>query len=369
MKASQTDNFPERTRQNGISISNLTKVYGSFKAVDSLNLEISPGDLFGFLGPNGAGKTTTIRILCGLLSPSSGRATVAGYDAVKDSIKIRNIIGLLPESSGFYNWMNAREYLSHFAQLYRIESSLARTRIDDLLEKVGLAGRSFAPIAYYSRGMKQRLGLARTLINDPQILFLDEPTLGLDPKGQLEIQKVLIELNRDKGVTIFLSSHALAEVPSLCNRMAIINRGTLVAHGTINQLRKLAGEEIKVNVRVLKMHDVQSRLSRLPFQFEIEKNVRSQEHIDEEAEELIRVIISEKQASVNDIVQEFQRAGLKIFDIQRLNMPLEKIFFNLIESGGKKQQVQLEPSKAGNVSNQSMYDISGKIAEKKESDF
>ena len=145
---------------NSISCIGLTKIYRNFKAVDSLTMDVNQGDIFGFLGPNGAGKTTTIRMLCGLLSPSAGHAMVAGLDIIKDSTTIRKIIGLLPESSGFYNWMNAEEYLLHFAALYKIEGSTAMRRTRELLESVGLADRSSAPIGYYSRGMKQRLGLA-----------------------------------------------------------------------------------------------------------------------------------------------------------------------------------------------------------------
>ncbi|MGC2574535.1 MAG: ABC transporter ATP-binding protein, partial [Candidatus Nitrosopolaris sp.] len=193
------------TNNNGIFTSNLSKSYRTFRAVNSLTIDVRPGDIFGFLGPNGAGKTTTIRMLCGLLSPTSGHSEVAGLDIVKDSLKIRSIIGLLPESSGFYNWMGAEEYLLYFTALYKIDAYLGKKRAKDLLERVGLASKSFVPISYYSRGMKQRLGLARTLINEPKILFLDEPTLGLDPKGQQDIQKTLLELNREKGVTIFLS--------------------------------------------------------------------------------------------------------------------------------------------------------------------
>src|SRR5215831_16613691 len=234
MKVSSTNN-------NGIFTSNLSKSYRNFRAVNSLTIDVRPGDIFGFLGPNGAGKTTTIRMLCGLLSPTSGHSEVAGLDIVKDSLNIKSIIGLLPESSGFYNWMGAEEYLLYFAALYKIDAHLGKKRVKDLLERVGLATKSFVPISYYSRGMRQRLGLARALINEPQILFLDEPTLGLDPKGQQDIQKILLDLNRDKGVTIFLSSHDLSDVSVMCNSIAIINHGTLIAQGTIKELRKMVG--------------------------------------------------------------------------------------------------------------------------------
>ena len=224
---------------NGICCTNLTKFYGKSPAVNSLSINVNSGDIYGFLGPNGAGKTTTIRMLCGLILPTSGNGKVAGLDIVKDRRRIRRIIGLLPESAGFYNWMNSEEYLFYFARLYKIEPSIAKIRMRDLLEKVGLADKSFVPIGYFSRGMKQRLGLARTLINDPKIVFLDEPTLGLDPRGQQDIQKILLDLNREKNVTVFLSSHALSEVSSLCNRIAVVNKGMRVAQGSIEELGEL----------------------------------------------------------------------------------------------------------------------------------
>lgn len=321
---------------NSISTSNLSKFYGNFKAVNSLTMDVSPGDIFGFLGPNGAGKTTTIRLLCGLLSPTYGLAKVAGLDIVKDSLKIRSIVGLLPESSGFYNWMNAEEYLQYFATLYKIDTQIAKKRATVLLEKVGLANKSFAPISYYSRGMKQRLGLARTLINEPKILFLDEPTLGLDPQGQQDIQKTLLELNRDKEVTIFLSSHALSEVHSLCNRFAIVNRGRLVAQGSMEELRNLAGISSGLIVTILNSPDVQKQLSSLPYQTQI-KPVGNNNLID--------VIVSNGVPnSANEVIGIFEKAGLQIYEIRRTGLSLEDVYFKLVSS--KRQDTRKQTTEA-----------------------
>jgi len=217
-----------------ISANNLTKTYGSIKAVDSLSLEIAEGEFFGFLGPNGAGKTTTIRMLTGIIEPDNGKITIAG-NAYPNLKPILNMIGVVPESRGFYDWMTAKEYLLFFANLYGISNP--NKKIDELLEKVNLSDRKNSTIGTYSRGMKQRLGLARALVNDPKILFLDEPTLGLDPQGQEEIQNLLKQLNK-QGVTIFFSSHQLNEVSNLCSRVAIINKGRMVAQGTIAELQK-----------------------------------------------------------------------------------------------------------------------------------
>src|SRR5215469_4406128 len=322
MKVSSTNN-------NGIFTSNLSKSYRNFRAVNSLTIDVRPGDIFGFLGPNGAGKTTTIRMLCGLLSPTSGHSEVAGLDIVKDSLKIRSIIGLLPESSGFYNWMGAEEYLLYFAALYKIDAHLGKKRAKDLLERVGLASKSFVPISYYSRGMKQRLGLARTLINEPKILFLDEPTLGLDPKGQQDIQKTLLELNREKGVTIFLSSHALSEVSSLCNRIAIVNRGRLVAKGSIEELRKLAGNSGGLVVRILNSPRAQKEVSNLPYR--IQTNTTDNNKLID-----VKVLdgVSE---SANEIIGRFEKAGSQIYEIRRMGMSLQDVYFKLIETRRQDQ--------------------------------
>jgi ABC-2 type transport system ATP-binding protein len=311
----------------GIQCKHLSKKYKNFLAVASLTMEVNQGDIFGFLGPNGAGKTTTIRMLCGLLSPSRGEGTVAGLDIVKDSPRIRSLIGLLPESSGYYNWMNAEEYLLHFAGLYKIDPYIGRKRAMDLLDAVGLGDKSYAPISYYSRGMKQRLGLARALINEPKIVFLDEPTLGLDPKGQQDIQKILLDLNRDKGVTIFLSSHDLSDVSYMCNRMAIIDHGILIAQGSIHELRKLVGGSMGIVITVLNSVDAETKLSKMGYRFEV--------NADEDSK-LIDVFVMEGvQNSVNNILDTFNKIGLQLYEVRRFDVSLEEIFFRLTESSEK----------------------------------
>ena len=319
------------TENNSICTFNLTKEYREISAVSSLNINVNSGDIFGFLGPNGAGKTTTIRMLCGLIKPSSGSGKVAGLDIVKDSKRIRTLIGLLPESSGFYNWMNAQEYLLYFAALYNIETSVARNRTRKLLERVGLAAKSHVPIGYYSRGMKQRLGLARTLINDPVVIFLDEPTLGLDPRGQQQIQKLLLDLNHERGVTILLSSHALSEVSSICNRVAIINKGRMVAQGTIEELRRLVASiyplESGILFRILNSDDALLLLQNLSVPNRvISKNNKNNGIID------VFVLEEKDPKPSNKVIDIFNRAGLQIYEIRRVDMDLESIYFKLTDS-------------------------------------
>lgn len=217
-----------------ISIKNLSKSYGSHTAVNGLNLEIQKGEFYGFLGPNGAGKTTTIRMITGILKPDSGEIVV-GDHSLHEKKEIAKMLGVVPEGRGFYEWMTANEYLHFFANLYSVPKDGQEGLITSLLTEVDLIKRRNSKIGTYSRGMRQRLGLARALINKPQILMLDEPTLGLDPQGQESVQKLLKKLNSE-GVTIFLSSHLLDEVSHLCTRIGILHNGKLITEGTVEEI-------------------------------------------------------------------------------------------------------------------------------------
>jgi ABC-2 type transport system ATP-binding protein len=231
-----------------ISVENLVKKYNGNTALDRLNFSVEAGDIFGFLGPNGAGKTTTIRILTGIIKADSGNVLINGHDVFREPMAVKRIINALPESNGYYEWMTAYEYLEFFLKLYEEEKS--NQKIYELLKDVGLTGKEIYPIRSYSRGMKQRLGIARVLINKPKILFLDEPTNGLDPKGRRDIHDILIELNQKHGTTIFLSTHLLDDVERLCNTVAIINYGKIVKEvdrlkgkGTIEDIFFLSTKE------------------------------------------------------------------------------------------------------------------------------
>lgn len=224
-----------------ISVVNLSKRYGTTPAVQDLTLSVEPGEFFGFLGPNGAGKTTTIRMLTGALPPDQGSMRIAGMEAGRRN-EILKRLGVMPESRGFYDWMTGAEYLDFFAALYGLSTAERRARVDNMLTRTELNPSRNKRVGAYSRGMKQRLGLARALINNPTILILDEPTLGLDPQGQGLIQNLLRQLNSN-GVTVFYSSHLLHEVSALCSRIGILNQGRLVALGTIPEILKTTGTQ------------------------------------------------------------------------------------------------------------------------------
>ncbi|MGA9138652.1 MAG: ABC transporter ATP-binding protein [Methanocella sp.] len=234
-----------------IKTENLTKVYKKAKAVDSINIEVKKGDVCGFVGPNGAGKTTTIGMLTGMIEPSEGRCFVNDIEVTKHPIEVKRVIGYMPDGFGFYGHMNATRNLKYFARLYGIEGAAADAKIRSLLETVGLT-KVDKPTGTYSRGMRQRLGLARALINDPQIIFLDEPTIGVDPEGVVQFRKVIKE-QADAGKTIFFSSHILTELEHICNTVCIISHGKIMAQGTLDEVKtKMRGErEYRIIVKVL----------------------------------------------------------------------------------------------------------------------
>ncbi len=216
----------------------LTKVYDSTVAVDHLNLTVYEGEIFGFLGPNGAGKTTTILMLLGLTQPTSGTATVCGFNPVREAIKVKRLVGYLPEHLGFYDDMTAVENLQYVARLNRISERLAAERIEEALKIVGLSDEAEKKVAAYSRGMRQRLGIAEVLIKEPRLCILDEPTLGLDPEGAHRMIELIRDLSRQKGMTILFSSHHLGQVQKISDRIGIMIGGKMVAVGTIEELAK-----------------------------------------------------------------------------------------------------------------------------------
>lgn len=216
---------------NVIEVENLKKSFHEKEVLRNLSMTVCKGDIFGFLGPNGSGKTTTLRILLGLLAADGGKVKVLDTEVDMLTSDLRQRINMLPESHGLYGWMRTDEYLSYFAALYG--HSLDKHKVKTLLELVGLSPDNHRPIQNFSRGMKQRLGIARTLVNDPEIIFLDEPTNGLDPKGRRDIHALLKRLNKERQMTIILSTHILDDVEHLCNRIGILHQGRLQYQGTL----------------------------------------------------------------------------------------------------------------------------------------
>jgi len=215
---------------------NLTKRYHDKLAVNTLNLVIQEGEIFGFLGPNGAGKTTTILMLLGLTEPTSGRASVCGFDPTHEPLEVKRRVGYLPENPGFYEDLSARENLLYMARLNRIPEDEASRRTSEVLEQVGLSEDGRRLVREYSRGMKQRLGIAEVLVKNPSAVILDEPTLGIDPDGAIQVLELIKGLNREHRLTVMLSSHQLQQVQQICNRVGIIVKGRLVVQGEMDEL-------------------------------------------------------------------------------------------------------------------------------------
>ena len=221
-----------------IQITGLTKRYGNFTAVDDLNLSVARGEIFGLLGPNGAGKSTTILMLMGLSEPDAGAVTVCGIDPIRFPINVKRKVGYLPEEVGFYDDFSGMENLVYTARLNEIPEKEAKERASVLLDRVGLADEMDKKCGKYSRGMRQRLGLADVLIKNPEVIILDEPTLGIDPAGVREFLELIVKLSREDGITVLFSSHHLHQVQQVCDRVGIFVKGKLLAEGDINSLAK-----------------------------------------------------------------------------------------------------------------------------------
>ena len=218
-----------------VETSNLTKTYDGFTAVDGLNLQIEEGEIFGFLGPNGAGKTTTILMLLGLTEPSSGTARVCGYDPTREPLRVKRIVGYLPERVGFYEDLTPRQNLRYTAELNNLPREEAEKKITDLLATVGLSEVADQEVSKLSRGMKQRLGIADIWVKQPKLAFLDEATTGIDPEGIDDILKLIVSMAKRK-ITVIFCSHQLHQVQKICTRVGILARGRLVADGSIDRL-------------------------------------------------------------------------------------------------------------------------------------
>ncbi len=228
----------EEAMETVIETHELTKRYGQQVAVNRLNLQVQRGEIFGFLGPNGAGKTTTFLMLLGLSEPTTGTARVCGCDPTRDPLQVKRVVGYLPENVGFYDDMTAIQNLQYVARLNGIRDGALTRKIEEVLDRVGLLAESKKRVGAYSRGMRQRLGIAEVLLKNPQVVFLDEPTLGLDPDGTLRMLEMIRALSRERGITVFFSSHQLDQVQRISDRVGIMLQGNLVGVGPIDELAK-----------------------------------------------------------------------------------------------------------------------------------
>lgn len=305
--------------QPAVRTSGLTRTYGAMMALNALDLTVHRGDLFGFIGSNGAGKTTTLRILATFLTPSAGQAEVLGFDVVREADSVRHVIGYMPDFFGVYKDMEVTEYLDFFGACYRIPSNQREKTVSDVLELVGLTEKKGTVIGALSRGMQQRLGLARVLIHDPQLLLLDEPASGLDPRARIEMMAVLQELQR-LGKTIIISSHILSELQTLCNRVAIIERGKLIYTGPVQGVRSqtAAGRifwmEVDDPVKAIDL------LSRRPEVTAAEKNPE---------DGAVKISLSNHDTDPGFLAHTLVHGGVKLFSLREEHIGLEEVFLQV----------------------------------------
>jgi ABC-2 type transport system ATP-binding protein len=229
--------------ENVIEISHLTKRYGEKTAVSDLNLTIRKGEVYGLLGPNGAGKTTTILMLLGLTEPTEGTATICGMNCARNPLEVKSMVGYMPDNTGFYGDMTGRQNLRFTGRLNGLPKDLCETRINELLERVGMTEAADQKAGTYSKGMRQRLAIADVLMKDPQIIVMDEPTLGIDPEGMRELLVMIRKLSEEDGRTLLISSHQLQQIQQICDRVGIFVEGRLIASGTLPQLEEKIRDE------------------------------------------------------------------------------------------------------------------------------
>ncbi len=304
-----------------IETKNLTKRYGTLLAVDSLSLSVEQGAIYGFVGPNGAGKTTTMRMMTTLLQPTSGEAWVAGASVTRDPRGVRRVIGYMPDFFGVYDDMKVWEYLDFFAACYESPEGERKALIDQLLELVDLSHRRDDMVDTLSRGMKQRLCLARTLAHDPRILILDEPASGLDPRARIEIRELLLELSR-LGKTIFFSTHILADVAEICTQVGIIEAGKLVAQGSLEEMQRRMAPHRRLHVTLLARAD---EASQALDGFNGVLAVRAQE-ATAGAPVVLDVDFSGDDAAVSQLLGELVGRGLPVLRFTESVHDLEDVF-------------------------------------------
>jgi ABC-2 type transport system ATP-binding protein len=311
-----------------IETRDLTKKYGELFAVDRLTLRLEPGDVYGFIGPNGSGKTTTMRMLATLLNPSWGEASVCGYSIYTGSKEIRRAIGYMPDFFGVYDDMKVLEYLEFFAAAYRIRGPERRKKCESVLELVDLGYKRDALVTSLSRGMTQRLGLARVLLHEPQVLLLDEPASGLDPRARIEMRELLKQL-RSMKKTIMLSSHILPELADICNKIGIIERGRLLFNGDVETARRQVRQAFIFEVAVLdnRNHDAARELEKRSEIAKIEIVVK--EDASRIKEEAIRATLAPGADDGSFIPAALLNAGYKLRMFREEKIDLEDVFMGI----------------------------------------
>jgi ABC-2 type transport system ATP-binding protein len=306
---------------NIIEVKNLTKTFGKFTAVDDITFEVKKGEIFGLLGPNGAGKSTTLRMLSTLSRPNKGTATIGGYDTVKDDMKVRQLIGIVSEKMIIYNRLTAKENLYFFGDLFNIPKDTLNKRIDELLELVQLTKFKDAQVGTFSTGMRQRMNVIRALLNMPQVLYLDEPTLGLDPQSSVEIRDFIKKLNQENGTTVVLTTHMMVDADLLCDRIAIVDHGKIIALDTSTNLKKIisGADTMIIKLEVANL---------TPDMIEAIKAIDCIDAVNQETSMALHIIVHGEEA-FDKIIDVVRKRNGKITSMSNLQPTLEDVFLHI----------------------------------------
>jgi ABC-2 type transport system ATP-binding protein len=307
----------------------LTKMYGPFTAVDSLSFSLHRGQILGFIGPNGAGKTTTIRILVGLARPSSGSASIAGVDCVRQARKIKHLVGYMPDSFGSYNNMRVREYLDFFGAAFGIRRRKRISRIAEVMEMTGATYMQDKYVESLSHGMKQRVGIARTLLHDPEVMILDEPANGLDPQARIDVREILLRL-AEMGKTLIVTSHILPELSRVCNQVAIITHGKLRAFGTLAEIMKTVSQRRMFEVQLASADQIDSAVEVIGPIVESDAEVTGSA-----AEAVVRFRTSKPEDEMGSVLQRLINDGINVTQFREEQSDLEDAFMSVTRNHGE----------------------------------
>ncbi len=314
-----------------IEVQNLTKTFNGKTVLKDVSFEVKEGEIFGYLGPNGAGKTTTLRIILGLLNPTSGNAFVMGQNlGLGENEALRNKVGVLLEDDGVYDRLSAYENLDYYAQLYGLSDRIERKRrIRELLESVGLSDRINDKVGRFSKGMRRKLALARAIVHEPEVLFLDEPSSGLDPEAQIMVRDLILQLSEEMGVTIFLNSHDLDEVQRICTKIAILQSGEIKAHDTVKNLREKMGKP-RVEITLSDSKDAEKALNILNS-----LDFVSVSDCERDDSRITAVIRNEKSSTILSVLM---RNGIVVEEIKWVTKSLEDVYLDIVQKGREQNE-------------------------------
>lgn len=306
---------------NIIEVKNLSKEFNSKTVINEINFEVMEGEIFGFLGPNGAGKTTTMRILLGLLRPTSGRALVFGK-SLGENDNLRRRVGVLLENDGLYEHLSAYENLSYFAQIYSVSGM--EEKIKNLLGFVELSDRAYDRVGEFSKGMKRRLALARSIVQDPDVLFYDEPSSGLDPEAQKMVRDLILRLAREKGKTVFLNSHDLDEVQRICTKIAILQGGRIKAYDTIENLEKKFSRPA-IEIALTDDEEAEKAIDLL----------NSLDYVSECEREGLKITANIENEKTSMILSSLTKEGIRVEGVKKVTKSLEDIYLSIVRQSGE----------------------------------